>query len=79
MPSYPLSERQKNLLRSIAPGLQDRTVATEWRLVITEDGRFLVFGVNREGTAWQQDWTGKASRADFDVFVQGSFFISRDK
>lgn len=75
MPNYPLSDRQKNLLRSIVPGLKAGTVKTEW-IVLYGDNRIMdIFGLDGTGTLWREVWSENLENADFDVFVSCGFFI----
>jgi nucleoside 2-deoxyribosyltransferase len=75
MSKFPLSERQKNLLQSISPGLEDGSVKTEWT-IRTGGGRIIaIFGLDdEEGRLWREVWKDNVKEADFAVFERCGFF-----
>jgi hypothetical protein len=70
MAKYPLTDRQKDLIRSLAPGLRDGTIRTEW-IIFYGDGKIL--GVGGMSVEVWNTWDG-VKYADFDVFVNCDFF-----
>jgi hypothetical protein len=70
---YPLTDRQKNLLRSIAPGLQDGTVSPEWTISTGDNRIGMIHGLDRDGSLWREVWRG-VKESDFDAFVRCGLF-----
>ncbi|MBZ0298504.1 MAG: hypothetical protein K8J31_02135 [Anaerolineae bacterium] len=73
MPDCYLTDRQKDLLRSLVPGLEDGTVATEWSYAYGGGEILGIFGLDDQGELWRNVWKG-VTRADFDEFVACGFF-----
>jgi len=67
-----LTDRQKDLLRSLVPGLQDGMVKTDW-MIVTDRGRPTgIFGLE-DDELFRNIWK-EATEADFDTFVDCGFF-----
>jgi hypothetical protein len=67
-----LTERQKELLRSLVPGLNSGTIKDEW-IYFSDRGR--IRGIQGlEEAVWQQAWAGEVTLADFDAFTDCQFF-----
>jgi hypothetical protein len=83
VPKYPLTTRQKRLLRSIVPGLLNGTVRTRWLVLIEPDVDTLELVVKNisglDDETWGENWKDKVQPADFDIFVQYGFFIRTGK
>ncbi|GAB4443706.1 MAG: hypothetical protein Kow00120_13180 [Anaerolineae bacterium] len=75
MPQYPLTEKQKRLLRLVAPGLEDGTIR----------GRFFAFGlIGHEGLDIEMEpgnlWKHElVEQDDIDVFVHNGFIFPKGK
>ena len=67
---YSLTDRQKEMLRSIVPGLQDGTVKTEWKVYFFGEG-VAVDGL--EDDLLNNQWAD-IKEADFDDFVEATLF-----
>jgi hypothetical protein len=74
MPSCPLTERQKSLLRSLAPSLRDGTIETTWTIFTGGDEIIGIMGLDHNGELWRNTWNG-VKEADLDLFVKCGFFI----
>jgi hypothetical protein len=74
-----LSDRQKDLLRSIAPGLKDGTVDTEWSIFTGDDRIIAIMGLDRDGKLWQEMWEDKVRFSDFAAFERCGFFQQAGK
>ena len=74
MSQFPLSERQKKLLQSISPGLEDGSVKTEWTIMTGDDRIIAIFGLDDEGRLWREAWKDNVKEADFAVFERCGFF-----
>lgn len=74
MANCALSERQKNLLHSIVPGLKDGTIQTEWMAsyYIGYDGMTIEELEDQKNL--QKFWRENASQADFSAFEACGFF-----
>lgn len=72
MTTYLLTEKQKTLLRSIAPGLKDGSVKNEWFLITGDDRILGIFGLDDDGRLWNEVWS-KVTHADFEIFEQNGF------
>lgn len=75
MAKYELTERQKDLLRSIVPGLQDGTIADLWGFAFGLGGKLSILSLNNKPDLieiWRD-----ATQSDIDTFVENGFF--RDK
>ncbi len=71
---YRLNDKQKELLKSLVPGLKDGSMKTEWTLTHGNDGIGHIFGLtDPDGSLWRKVWKG-VSRADFNVFEKYGFF-----
>lgn len=66
MPS--LTEHQKQLLRSIRPGLGGETVKNEWRVLRSGRGIIGIYGLDEQ--IWRSEWMGKVTEADINQFVR---------
>lgn len=69
-----LSDRQKDLLRSIVPGLQNGTVKTDWYILFQGSDIAAMVGVDNE---LSKLWKREARPADFVVFERCGFFIEQ--
>jgi hypothetical protein len=74
MSRFSLSERQKKLIQSIAPGLMDGSVDTEWAIITGDDRIVDIFGLDSEGKLWEEIWKDNVKEADFAVFERCGFF-----
>jgi hypothetical protein len=76
MAKFQLTERQKDLLRSIAPALEadDGNIKTEWGLVYGDNRIMGIMGL--EGDIHNY-WFKNAQISDFNVFAQQGLFIER--
>ncbi len=73
-----LTPRQKNLLRSIVPGLKDRTVDAEWYFQIGDLGINGIIGLPRE--IWDKVWKDEDVKgADFRAFERCGFFEKNEE
>lgn len=73
MPKHQLTDRQKNMLRSIVPGIKSGQVESEW-IIITGDDRILgIFGLDADGQLWRDTWDG-VDYSDLEVFEDCGFF-----
>jgi predicted nucleotide-binding protein len=73
MPSCLLTDKQKELLRSIVPGLKDGTVDTHWIIAYGDDSIMAIFGLDDDGSLWRTYWEN-VKYSDFDKFVKCGFF-----
>jgi hypothetical protein len=74
MTQFRLTEKQKDLLRSIAPALEadDGSVETEWVLVFGDNRIMSIFGLQGDIHNY---WFDNAKTSDFRVFTQHGLFI----
>lgn len=72
MPKYQLTERQKNLLRSLVPGLKSGQVESEWIIVYGDDRILGIFGLDDDGQLWRATWDG-VDYSDLEVFEDCGF------
>jgi predicted nucleotide-binding protein len=70
---YYLTDKQKNLLRSVVPGLRKGIISEEWVLLISGSGIMDIAGLN-DLNLWMSTWC-QATLADFAVFVKHEFFL----
>ncbi len=73
MPKYQLTERQKNMLRSLVPGLKSGQVESEWIIVYGDDRILGIFGLDDDGQLWRDTWDG-VKYSDLEVFERYGFF-----
>lgn len=72
MAIYSLTDRQKEMLRSIAPGLKDGSVKTEW-VYLTGSGRIIsILGLSN--AKLQTEIWNNVTEADFDDFSEVGLF-----
>lgn len=71
-----LSERQKDLLRSIVPGFKDGTVKTTWQVQYVDEEDIVIWGLD-DVELFQNHWYRKATDSDFDEFVICGFFVQK--
>src|SRR5690606_31784087 len=76
MPLCVLTENQKDLLRSIAPGLQnqDGNVQTVWSVAWNPFSGIVADITGLSKGILTANWKGKANKADFDAFIDCEFF-----
>ena len=67
MPDCFLTERQKEMLRALLPGLKDGTVKTEW-IIFGGSGIVGVDWGSFSASVWRNVWRG-VSEDDFNAFV----------
>ncbi len=68
---YPLSNRQKSLLQTIAPGLNNGTIEAEW--IVDQSGNDIIEIVGLNDVLRHSEWAN-VKRTDFDKFVECGFF-----
>jgi len=73
MPKYQLTEQQKNLLRSLVPGLRSGQVKSDWAIVSGNDRILGIFGLDDDGQLWRDTWDG-VKYSDLEVFEGYGFF-----
>lgn len=71
MTQFPLTDRQKEILRSLVSGLKQNTIATEWILFYDRGNIQSIRGIDQ--TLWDTVWDG-VKPSDFDKFVKCGFF-----
>lgn len=76
MATYPLTERQKTLLRSLGPGLRSGEVENTW-IVVHDRGKIAgIRGlVDPTGELWRDTWDG-VSDGDLQAFVNSQLFYA---
>lgn len=81
MAKYPLTERQKDLIRSLAPGLRDGTVETEWTVArsIGTPAKGIPITILRLSNDLLLSGWKDVKTADFDAFVQCGFFNQKSQ
>ena len=72
MAVYMLTDKQKSLLRSIAPGLTDGSVKPELTLITDSTGIIFVVGLDDSGQLWREVWNG-VTHTDFEVLERNGF------
>ena len=72
MAKYPLTDRQKDMIRSLAPGLRDGKVDTDWTIMHGEDRIFSIYGLDNNGKLWREVWDG-VKDSDFVAFGRCGF------
>jgi hypothetical protein len=73
MPKYPLTDRQKNMIRSLVPGLENGDVKTEWLIVRGDNCIQGIFGLDDDGTLRREVWNDVRD-SDFSAFEECGFF-----
>ena len=71
-----LNSKQKELLLSLVPGLQDGTVTLQWTIVGEIDRIMRINGL--PGELWNSVWRQTVLWADIEKFVRCGFLIERD-
>jgi len=73
MTSHNLTERQKNLLRSIVPGLKNGNISSQWTLTYNNAHISSIQGLGTEGSLWREI-RDNITDTDLDLFEKCSFF-----
>ncbi len=76
MAEYSLTEKQKDMLRSIVPSLEDETLNKEW--IYGDDRGEIKFIKGLNPQLWEMNWQG-VTKADFDDFVDCGFFRQKSE